>query len=132
MEIEDGETTTAKAGPIDWSILAPLRALRKPGLPDPRLRVIEIYLKSASGLMAEIRKSIAASDSSALMKASHSLKSASMNIGATGLFSTCNSLERIGRAGAMEEVGELGTILDSEYEAVVSELIKAQQENEEL
>jgi len=110
---------------IEWSVLDALLALRKPGAPDPRRRVIAIYIDSAPKLMETILASFAGSDSASLKKAAHSLKSASMNVGAKGLGNICAALERIAMEGTLYGGGELIEKAETSYKAVMASLEEA-------
>jgi HPt (histidine-containing phosphotransfer) domain-containing protein len=121
MERENGPIANSAAnGVIDWSVLAVLAALRKPGAPDPRLRVIGAYLDSAPGLMEGIRAAIDASDGPALMTAAHSLKSSSMNVGARALGTLFTELEQSGKAGNLQRACDLLSMAQTQYEAVTT------------
>ena len=110
---------------IEWSVLDALLAFKKPGAPDPRRRVIAIYLDSAPKLMETILASFAGSDSASLKKAAHSLKSASMNVGANGLGNICAALERIPMEGPLDGGGELIENAETSYKAVMASLEEA-------
>ena len=57
-------------------------------------------------------------DSESLAKAAHSLKSSSLNMGATALGELCASLEKIGKSGTTAETGDLFARAELEYAAV--------------
>jgi HPt (histidine-containing phosphotransfer) domain-containing protein len=121
MESENEPVATCPADRvIDWSVLATLTAFRKPGAPDPRLRVIDAYLDSAPGLMDAIREAIDALDGQVLAKAAHSMKSSSMNVGAKGLGTLCAELEQSGKDGNLRQAGDLLAMAQTQYEAVTA------------
>jgi HPt (histidine-containing phosphotransfer) domain-containing protein len=88
---------------IDWNVLNALTALQRPGAPDLRVRLIKIFLTSSPGLMDSVSSAVRDCDGPALMKAAHSLKSSSMNMGAIGFGGICSELEKLGRECAIEQ-----------------------------
>jgi HPt (histidine-containing phosphotransfer) domain-containing protein len=117
---EPGNGDSMKNGVIDWSVLEDYLAFRKPGRPDPRRRIISIYLDSSPALMAAIRTAISVADGTLLSKSAHSLKSCSMNVGAGSLGSLCAELERMGRGGVIKEAKTLAAPLEKQYAAVTA------------
>jgi|SRR5208282_927132 HPt (histidine-containing phosphotransfer) domain-containing protein len=123
-------TTTADPGNgdsmqkrvIEWSVLNELLVFRKPGGPDPRRRIITIYLDSAPMLMEAIKTAIGAADGNLISKSAHALKSSSMNIGALVLGSLCAELERTAKTGSIEESKILFCRLETQYAAVTAAL----------
>jgi HPt (histidine-containing phosphotransfer) domain-containing protein len=110
---------------IDLTVLDFLLSLKKPGAPDPRKRIIAIYLESAPKLMDSIRGAFAASDSGSLRKAAHSLKSSSYNVGANGLGSICGELEQLAKAGPLDDEGGLMDRAETSFKAVIASLEEA-------
>ena len=119
---DPGNGNSMKKSVVDWSVLDEFLAFRKPGAPDPRRRIITIYLDSAPMLMEAMKTAISAADGALLTKAAHSLKSSSMNVGAKGLGSLCAELERTGKAGSIEEAKNLVESLETQYAHVTSAL----------
>jgi HPt (histidine-containing phosphotransfer) domain-containing protein len=119
---EQGNGNFMQNSDIEWSVLDQFLAFRKPGGPDPRRRIITIYLDSAPMLMDVIKTAISAADGTLLTKAAHSLKSSSMNVGVGGFGSLCAELERTGKAGAIEEAKNLIDRVDTQYAAVTAAL----------
>jgi HPt (histidine-containing phosphotransfer) domain-containing protein len=115
---------------INWEVLEALLVLRKPGGPDPRARLIKVFLSSSPTLMDSLRTAHRNSDPEALAQAAHSMKSSSMNLGATELGNLCAELERIGRSGSMEKTGDLLAMAESEYASVATAFEKIVSENE--
>ncbi|MDD2320659.1 MAG: Hpt domain-containing protein [Geobacteraceae bacterium] len=114
---------------IDWNVLEAFQVLRKPGGPDPRVRLITIFLTSSSGLMDALRTALRKSDPEALSKAAHSMKSGSMNVGATGLGKLCAELEKIGRNGTTKNADKLFAAAESQYAAVADAFKQIVSEN---
>ena len=113
---------------IDWSVLDQFLVFRKPGGPDPRRRIITIYLDSSPMLMEAIKTAINGADGSLLSNSSHSLKSSSMNVGAGSLGSLCAELERTGKTGSIVEAKNLVERLKKQYTDASAALHDALQE----
>ncbi len=114
---------------IDWSQLDALLALRKPGGPDPRVRLMTLYLTSSPELMDGIRAAVAASDGPSLAKAAHSLKSSSLNLGAMGLGASCAELEQIGKANALQDAHAVLEKAERDFVAVCAAFSEAMRES---
>jgi HPt (histidine-containing phosphotransfer) domain-containing protein len=125
--VDPGNVDSMENGVIDWSVLEEYLAFRKPGRPDPRLRIITVYLDSSPALMDAIRTAISLADGTLLSKSAHSLKSCSTQVGAGGLGSLCSELERMVRGGAIEEAKTLVDRLETQYAAVTAALKDALQ-----
>jgi HPt (histidine-containing phosphotransfer) domain-containing protein len=120
--VDPGNGDSMENGVIDWSVLEEYLAFRKPGRPDPRRRIISIYLDTSPALMDAIKTAISGADGTLLSKSAHSLKSCSTQVGAGGLGSLCAELERTGRAGAISEAKTLVARLETQYAAVSAAL----------
>jgi HPt (histidine-containing phosphotransfer) domain-containing protein len=103
---------------IDWSVLETLQTFRKPGGPDPRARLINIFLNTSPPLLDSLQTAIQASAPDSLANIAHSMKSGSLNMGATELGNLCARLEKIGRRGTTEEAEDLLARIELEYAAV--------------
>jgi two-component system sensor histidine kinase/response regulator len=103
---------------IDWSMLDSLAALGRPGTPDLRIRILEAFLSSAPPLMKDLSVAVIGSDSGAIAKAAHSLKSSSMNMGATLLGERCAQLERLGREECLDQAAGLLAEAEDEFRLV--------------
>jgi HPt (histidine-containing phosphotransfer) domain-containing protein len=115
---------------IDWSVLETLQTFRKQGAPDPRTRLINIFLSSSPPLLDSLQTAIQAADPDSLANAAHSMKSGSLNMGATELGELCARLEKIGRLGSIEEAEDLLARLELEYAAVEAAFRKIVSEHE--
>lgn len=124
---EQGKGDSIQSGAIDWSVLDQFLAFRKPGGPDPRRRIITIYLESAPILMDSIKIAVNKGDAILLAKAAHSMKSSSMNVGAESLASLFGELEQMGKADSIEDAKILIDRLETEYEAASTALWDALQ-----
>jgi HPt (histidine-containing phosphotransfer) domain-containing protein len=121
-------TNECESPVIDWSVLGVLEGLRKPGEPDSRIPLINIYLKFSSEIMKHIRTAFRTCDGQLLETSAHSLKSSSMSMGATGFGALCGELERIGRRNALPETGDLLHRAEEQYAAVTVALKEALQQ----
>lgn len=92
---------------IDLEVLEALEAFRCPDDPDPRIKLISLYLNFSSGLVEHIKSAIRASDGQSLASAAHSLKSSSLSMGARKLGALCHELEQVGRTGIPREAAGL-------------------------
>lgn len=85
--------------PINPSVLKTLRALQREGRPDILSTLVTLFLDSARALLNDLESAAKDGDMASLQQASHSLNSASANIGATLLSARCRELEWMARAG---------------------------------
>jgi HPt (histidine-containing phosphotransfer) domain-containing protein len=127
LTTEEGSRNFLQHGVIEWSVLGSFLAFRKPGGPDPRRRIITIYLDSAPMLMEAIKTAISTADGTLVFKSAHALKSSSMNVGALGLGALSAELERSGKANSIEEAKKLFDRLETQYAAVIAALKDALQ-----
>ncbi len=88
---------------IDMEIIASLRELG--GDEDPGLvcELIDLYLSDAPARISEIEDALERDDFELLERATHTLKSASANIGATKLSAMCAELETMARSHAVDD-----------------------------
>lgn len=105
---------------IDWSILEMLRSLRRQDGPDPGTKLITIFISSSPALLDSMHAAIEAASPESLAGAAHSMKSGSLNMGATKLGELCEQLEKIGRSGTTDRADELFAKMHDEYVAVVA------------
>ncbi len=115
---------------IDWSVLEAFQAFRRQDGPDPRIRLINVFLNSSPPLLDAMRAALQSSDADSLSKAAHSMKSGSSNMGAVGLSDLCAALEKIGRSGTTEKAGDLLARVEREYAAVETAFTKIVTEND--
>jgi len=103
---------------INPAALNAIRAL-SPGQGDALLRrVIEAFLQDAPRHLAALREAAAGSDTDAIRKAAHSLKSSSANVGAEGLAKLFRDLEQLARAEQTEGAADLLAQLEREFQSV--------------
>jgi two-component system, sensor histidine kinase len=90
--------------PIDTRVLNGLAGLQREGRPDIVNRVVTLFLESAPLLIKELESAVASGDLALLHRASHTLKSASANVGAAQLSARCESLEAAARTGNVTDL----------------------------
>ena len=104
---------------LDSRALDNLRALRRPGRPDPVARVISKYLETTPVTMEALRAALTNGDMPAVMHIAHRFKSSSANLGAIRLAQLLGDLEAKSRKSEeIENVGQTVTELDGEYNDV--------------
>jgi two-component system, sensor histidine kinase and response regulator len=108
---------------LDDQALAQLRALRRPGRPDPVAKILTSFLTSSATHMSTMHAAVRQKEAQALFQAAHAMKSISGMIGARALSSILKDLEHIGRQGMV--VGHPGQMaeLDAAYAAVTQAVL---------
>jgi len=89
--------------PIDDRVLDVLAGLQREERPDIVGRVISLFLHSAPALVKDLEEGAASGDTVMLHRASHTLKSASANVGAVVLSAHCKELEALARTGSVPD-----------------------------
>jgi CheY-like chemotaxis protein len=114
--VSPAETPPAAAtpgGPIDDRVLSSLARLQRDGRPDIVSRVIMLFLESTPALVTDLEEGAATGDMAVIHRASHTLKSASANVGASVLSAHCKDLEAMARAGAVPDaLSRVATIIE--------------------
>ena len=116
---ETGETTT---NALDLSVIESLRELGGSDEPGLVLEIIGMFLEDAPARLREIEVACATNDVKLLERASHSLKSASANVGAMQLSSVCRRLEELARTNTTQGVADLVPESRRAWERVAAEL----------
>ena len=65
--------------------------------------LVDTYLEDGREQIAALRDAVAATDTAALVRPAHSLKSNSLNLGAMTLGEQCRELEELARSGAVPD-----------------------------
>ena len=104
--------------PLADQALAQLRALRRPGRPDPVVQILKSFLESSASYVNTIQQAVVQQDAEALFHAAHAMKSSSAMIGAMALSSILKDLELLGRQGNVAGVDGKLAALETAYEAV--------------
>jgi CheY-like chemotaxis protein/HPt (histidine-containing phosphotransfer) domain-containing protein len=107
----------APSDPIDDQVLGSLRRLQREGRPDIVQQVIGLFFKGAEGLLKDLDDAAANGDAAQLCRASHALRSASANVGATILSARCKELEALARSGAVSEAQRIVNAIREDYRA---------------
>ena len=84
--------------------------------------LIETYLSDAEALLVEIRSSWESASYPELMRAAHSLKGASINVGADELAERCLKLESGAKAGVVEDFDGTVSAIVVAFSAVADQL----------
>lgn len=110
------------------SALARIRELQGPGDPDLLTEMIEAFLESAPGHLAQIADALAREDAERLADGAHTLKGGAAYLGAKELQQVCLELELRGKSGVLAGsdalVAALRTILEQTREALLDELAR--------
>ena len=72
-------------------------------------RVVGIFLEQAPITLEELQRAAGTGDAVGVARAAHSLKSASLNVGAESMANLSKELELLGKHGTTEGVVELAT-----------------------
>ncbi|MDX1599299.1 MAG: Hpt domain-containing protein [Marinobacter sp.] len=84
--------------------------------------LIHTYISDSADRLASIRSAIEAGDADALVKAAHSFKGSSINIGAPRLGTLCLEVENAGREERLSDAGPFVEQIDLEFQQVRSML----------
>ncbi|QYM77668.1 Hpt domain-containing protein [Horticoccus luteus] len=107
---------------IDPEAIAGLRALN-PDDNDEFLReIVGIFLEDTPARIAELDQSLADADTPRFVRAAHSIKGSSANLGATQLRHAAEQLERHGRDRGLADTAPLITSIKSEFARARQEL----------
>lgn len=109
-------------------VLDQLRALRRPGRPDPVAKILTSFLESSAKYVRTIDEATIRRDAEAIFQAAHALKSSSAMIGAMALSESAKNLEQLGRQGMVTEhhaqLAEFKARYEAAKQAVQEELGK--------
>lgn len=109
---------------IDPQAIENLRALN-PGDNDEFVREIAgIFLEDTPIRIAELEQSLAAGDTPKFVRAAHSIKGSSSNLGATGLRAAAEKLEHQSRDHGLNDVTALIAEIKVEFDRAQAELAK--------
>jgi signal transduction histidine kinase/CheY-like chemotaxis protein/HPt (histidine-containing phosphotransfer) domain-containing protein len=106
----------AAASVLNESALEAIRAFQRPGRPDVVKRVVNLYLESTPPLIGQLRDAIAADNYEEVSRLAHSMKSASMNIGAAALGEICKFLEETSKNGRPRNIEHIFESIEKTYE----------------
>ena len=113
------------APPVDQGALRTIASLSRQGASDELCTVLKIYLDDFPKQLTTLQEAILSGNMPVVCATAHSMKSSSGNVGAFGLSSLLKELEAIGRAGKIEQAGEILMKIEAAY-AAVEEYLKAE------
>jgi CheY-like chemotaxis protein len=116
------EALPIAAEPIDDRVLNALAQLQRDGRTGIVDRVITLFLHSAPSLVNDLEEGAATGDTALLHRASHTLKSASANVGAALLSTHCKELEASARSGAVPDAPARVAAIVEDYRGVQAAL----------
>lgn len=109
---------------IDMQAVENLRSLN-PGDNDEFLReLVGIYLEDTPQRIAELDTSLATGDTPTFIRAAHSIKGSSANLGAAALRAVAEKLESQARADGLGNVTGLVALVKSEFARTQQEFAK--------
>lgn len=114
--------TTNNPSAINTKLLDHLRTLDPSGGLGFTRQILQVYLDSTSNIVNLTEQAITAGDSEALYHAAHSLKSSAANVGAETPSNLFSQLEKMGRAGKLDEAGTVFDTARQEYNRAVNEI----------
>ncbi len=80
--------------------------------------IMSMFLSDTTSRLECLRKAVSAEDMAEIMRLAHSLRGASSNIGAMGLASAAEALEKSAKAGDLEESEVVHSRVESEFKRV--------------
>jgi CheY-like chemotaxis protein/HPt (histidine-containing phosphotransfer) domain-containing protein len=83
---------------------------------------VRVFLSGTPGLLATLREAAARGDAAAIQRAVHTLKASSAMLGASGLSTRCQELERSSRANDLQDAPSRIARIEAIYGAVESTL----------
>jgi HPt (histidine-containing phosphotransfer) domain-containing protein len=111
---------------LDQGRLDMIRALQRPNRPNVLKKIIDLYQQSSPAHLRTILDAVSSGNNIALQEASHSLKTASANLGALELAAICKELEDLGRDEKSEEakglLDNLGHSFQETLDALITEM----------
>ena len=114
----------AEPSVIDSEAIENLRALN-PGDNDEFLReIIGIFLEDTPQRLVELDQGLRTGDASLFVRAAHSIKGSSANVGAAALRAAAEKLEHASRTEGLKNVTGLITSVKTEFVRVRAELNK--------
>ncbi len=103
---------------LDVAVLESIRKMQQNGSPRLMERLIDLYQRSASTLLEQLRGAANTGGNEGLRIAAHTLKSSSANIGAIRMQKLCKDLESIARAGSVPDAPDHVAAIEQEFARV--------------
>ena len=116
------ETDCACAGQINDAALEQIHELDRRTGGKGFEKLVGIYLKKAPVIVENLRTAVRGQDTDGIARAAHSLKSASLQLGAERLGAICKELEGLGRNGVTDGTATLLDEIDRLHPAVAEAL----------
>jgi HPt (histidine-containing phosphotransfer) domain-containing protein len=110
---------------LNHAALDELRSLDPDGSAGILAQIINVYLGDAPKLIANIQAALAAKDIATMTRHAHSLKSASLSVGASRVGEIASSIESGGRKNNVDDCPALLMALSAEYSAA-KQLLQAE------
>jgi len=101
--------------PLDQKIINDIRALDAPGKPGLLARVAQAYFQETPSILEKLRDALDQGDANIVVKAAHTMKSSSANVGALHLADLFKQLETQARAQALEQAQDVFQQIAGEY-----------------
>ncbi|HET7703807.1 MAG TPA: Hpt domain-containing protein [Candidatus Limnocylindrales bacterium] len=87
--------------------------------------LVDTYIEDGRNQVDGLRAALERGDSEAVVRAAHSLKSSSVNVGAVALGDRCRTLEEAARGGPVDDAAAQVTSIAADFDAVVAALLDA-------
>ncbi len=107
---------------LDARVLAELANMQRDGRSGFMDRLITLYLKTASELIAELKAASATDQPAVLHRVSHALKPCSATVGALALAALCERLEQTARSGSVPDLAVWVAAIVEEHKRVEAAL----------
>lgn len=114
-EASDKQPSGEEQYELDRAALNSIRSLQEEGEPDVLETVVIAYLEDSPKLLASMKEALESQNGTVLVRAAHTLKSTSANLGAASLSALCKDLETMSRAGISDKTEELIQVIEREY-----------------
>lgn len=111
-----------RTGVLDPRVLDDLAELQTAADPHFLSRVITLYLTESPKLMAQLKSAVDTANTTEAVRAAHSLKSSSANLGALAMSVLCAELVAAGRDGRMAHSREIFVRIEPEQTRVIKAL----------
>jgi len=113
-----GAQDEPRADILDHGALDNIRVLQKPGKPNLLEKIVRFYLRDAPRLMQTMGDAVSAADRDALLRAAHTMKSSSANLGALKLAQLCKEMEEEARGAAIPHASARIVLVEHEFKLV--------------
>lgn len=87
--------------------------------------LVDTFIDDGRSQVDGLRAALERGDTKAIVRAAHSLKSSSINVGALALGDRCRALEEAGRGGPVDEAGEEVASIAADFDEAVAALLDA-------